>query len=89
MKQIQPACIKRKTELPHDRRPENLQLYLPVYSIFLLIYLITCFIEPVFFTWNNNVNLFTRVTPLIFAGMAQTFVLLTGGIDLSIGAIIG
>ena len=67
----------------------NLQIYLPVYSIFLLIYLITCFIEPVFFTWNNNVNLFTRVTPLIFAGMAQTFVLLTGGIDLSIGAIIG
>jgi ribose transport system permease protein len=67
----------------------NLQLYLPVYCILLLIYLATCFIEPTFFTWNNNVNLFTRITPLIFAGMAQTFVLLTGGIDLSIGAIIG
>lgn len=67
----------------------NLRLYLPVYSILMLIYALACFIEPTFFTWNNNVNLFTRITPLIFAGMAQTFVLLTGGIDLSIGAIIG
>ncbi len=46
-------------------------------------------IEPSFFTWNNNVNLFTRITPLIFAGMAQTIVVLTGGIDLSVGPIIG
>ena len=67
----------------------NIRLYLPVYSILILIYGVACFLEPAFFTWNNNVNLFSRITPLIFAGMAQTFVLLTGGIDLSIGAIIG
>lgn len=70
-------------------RQRNLRLYIPVYSIFFLIYLAACLIEPSFFTWNNNVNLFTRVTPLIFAGMAQTFVVLTGGIDLSLGSIIG
>ena len=67
----------------------NLRLYIPVYSIFALIYFTACLIEPSFFTWNNNVNLFTRITPLIFAGMAQTCVVLTGGIDLSVGAIIG
>ncbi len=67
----------------------DIGLYLPVYIIFLLIYIFACFLEPNFFTWNNNVNLFTRITPLIFAGMAQTFVILTGGIDLSIGSIIG
>ena len=66
----------------------NIRLYLPVYSILILIYGFACFVEPAFFTWNNNVNLFSRVTPLIFAGMAQTFVLLTGGIDLSIGKVI-
>lgn len=70
-------------------RQRNLRLYIPVYSIFFLIYIVACLIEPSFFTWNNNVNLFTRITPLIFAGMAQTFVVLTGGIDLSVGAIIG
>ncbi|PID57786.1 sugar ABC transporter ATP-binding protein [candidate division KSB3 bacterium] len=67
----------------------DFHLYIPVYSIFLLIYCTACFIEPSFFTWNNNVNLFTRITPLILAGMAQTCVVLTGGIDLSVGAIIG
>ena len=70
-------------------RQRNLRLYIPVYSIFFTIYIVACFIEPTFFTWNNNVNLFTRITPLIFAGMAQTFVILTRGIDLSIGSIIG
>jgi ribose transport system permease protein len=70
-------------------RQRNLRLYIPVYSIFFTIYILACFIEPTFFTWNNNSNLFTRITPLIFAGMAQTFVILTGGIDLSIGSIIG
>ena len=70
-------------------RQRNLRLYIPVYSIFFLIYIVACLIEPSFFTWNNNVNLFTRITPLIFAGMAQTFVVLTGGIDLSVGSIIG
>jgi ribose transport system permease protein len=70
-------------------RQRNIGMYLPVYAIFLLIYLVACFIEPSFFTWNNNVNLFTRITPLILAGIAQTLVILTGGIDLSIGGIIG
>jgi ribose transport system permease protein len=70
-------------------RQRNLGMYLPVYAIFLLIYLLACFIEPTFFTWANNVNLFTRITPLIIVGIAQTLVILTGGIDLSIGGIIG
>ena len=67
----------------------DLRLYFPVYAIFLGIYVIAGVIEPSFFTWRNNVNLFTRITPLIFAGMAQSLVLLGGGIDLSIGSVIG
>lgn len=70
-------------------KQKNLRLLIPVYAIFLLIYVVACFIEPTFFTWGNNVNLFTRITPLVLVGIAQTYVVLTGGIDLSIGAIIG
>jgi len=70
-------------------RQRNTRLYIPVYSIFIVIYIFAGLLEPNFFSWRNNVNLFTRITPLIFAGMAQTFVILTGGIDLSIGSIIG
>jgi ribose transport system permease protein len=67
----------------------NLRLLIPVYAIFILIYAGACILEPTFFTWGNNVNLFTRITPLVMVGIAQTYVVLTGGIDLSIGAIIG
>jgi ribose transport system permease protein len=67
----------------------NLRLLIPVYAIFILIYVAACILEPTFFTWGNNVNLFTRITPLVLVGIAQTYVVLTGGIDLSIGAIIG
>jgi len=70
-------------------KQQNIRLYIPIYIVVMLIYIIAGSIEPAFLSWNNNVNLFTRITPLILAGMAQTFVILTGGIDLSIGAIIG
>ena len=59
-------------------KQKNLRLVGPVYAIFFLIYLVACIIEPTFFTWDNNVNLFTRITPLIIVGIAQTLVILTG-----------
>ncbi|GHV42676.1 ribose import permease protein RbsC [Synergistales bacterium] len=66
----------------------DIRLYLPVYIIVLIVYLVAGFMSRDFFTWRNNVNLFSRVTPLILAGLAQTFVILGGGIDLSIGSMI-
>lgn len=70
-------------------KQEYLRLLLPVYVIFLIIYIIASIIEPTFYTWGNNINLFTRIAPLIIVGVAQTIVILIGGIDLSLGAIIG
>ncbi|MDR1733094.1 MAG: ABC transporter permease [Synergistaceae bacterium] len=66
----------------------DLRLYLPVYLIVVLVYLVAGYLSPDFFTWRNNVNLFSRVTPLVLAGLAQTIVTLSGGLDLSIGSII-
>jgi ribose transport system permease protein len=63
-------------------------MYLPVYAIVLAVYIFAGWQSASFFTWNNNVNLFGRVTPLILAGLAQTVVILTGGIDLSVGSMI-
>jgi ribose transport system permease protein len=70
-------------------RSRDLRLFVPVYVVFLLIYVAASIVEPTFFTWRNNVNLFTRITPLVIVGIAQTLVILTGGIDLSLGASIG
>lgn len=70
-------------------KQRNAYMYFPVYVAAIGIYLLAGIIQPRFLTWTNNVNLLTRIVPLLFAGIAQTFVLLTGGIDLSVGAIIG
>ncbi|MDR1520935.1 MAG: ABC transporter permease [Planctomycetota bacterium] len=69
-------------------RGRDLRIYLPVYCIVLAAYVFAGWRSGNFFTWNNNVNLFSRVTPLILAGLAQTLVILTGGIDLSLGSMI-
>jgi len=69
-------------------KQQDLSLYLPIYVIVIVVYVIAGIVEPSFFTWNNNIFLFTRITPLVLAGLAQTFIMLTGGIDLSIGSII-
>ncbi|MCC8181358.1 MAG: ABC transporter permease [Planctomycetes bacterium] len=69
-------------------RGRDLKIFLPVYAVVLVVYVFAGVKSENFFTWSNNVNLFGRVAPLILAGLAQTFVLLCGGIDLSIGSMI-
>lgn len=69
-------------------RERSLKMFLPVYLIVLAVFIFAGIRSDTFLTWNNMVNLFSRVTPLILAGLAQTFVILGGGIDLSVGPII-
>lgn len=71
------------TELRRD-----LRMYLPVYLVVIAVYVAASFLSDDFFTWPNNVNLFGRVAPLVLAGLAQTLVVLGGGLDLSIGSMI-
>ncbi len=42
-----------------------------------------------FLTWRNFSNLFQQMIVLGIASLGQTFVMLTGGIDLAIGALVG
>lgn len=46
-------------------------------------------INPAFFSVNNTTNLLRQVVPIMIIGMGQSFVLITGGIDLSIGSVAG
>lgn len=64
----------------------NLQSYLTI-IIFALFIVVINVIEPRFLSVNNILNVFrqTSVNAIIAAGM--TFVILTGGIDLSVGSI--
>ena len=46
-------------------------------------------INPLFFSGNNSANLLRQVAPILIIGIGQSFVLITGGIDLSIGSVAG
>jgi ribose transport system permease protein len=46
-------------------------------------------INPSFFSSDNMTNLLRQVVPIMIIGMGQSYVLITGGIDLSIGSVAG
>ncbi|MBN2656154.1 MAG: ABC transporter permease [Spirochaetales bacterium] len=46
-------------------------------------------INPAFFSRENTLNLLRQVVPILIIGMGQSYVLITGGIDLSIGSVAG
>ncbi len=46
-------------------------------------------INPAFFSNENTANLLRQVVPILIIGMGQSYVLITGGIDLSIGSVAG
>lgn len=51
-------------------------------------YLIMALVAPGFFTVNNSWNLLFNLLPLLIVSIGQTYVMLTGGIDLSVTSII-
>lgn len=46
-------------------------------------------INPLFFSSRNLSNLSRQIAPIILIGIAQSYVLVTGNIDLSIGSVVG
>lgn len=46
-------------------------------------------INPTFFSWRNISNLLRQIAPILLIGIGQSYVLITGNIDLSIGSIVG
>lgn len=51
-------------------------------------YLLMAVVAPGFFTVNNSWNLLFNLLPLLIVSIGQTYVMLTGGIDLSVTSII-
>ncbi len=61
---------------------------LGVYLAFILISILFSFMSPYFLTLNNIRNILIQNADMVILAMGQTFVILTGGIDLSVGSII-
>lgn len=64
---------------------ENLDKYKSLIGLVLLCVVIT-FVSPAFMTLSNISNVFTQVSTNAIIAVGMTFVILTGGIDLSVGS---
>jgi len=60
---------------------------LVAYLVLAGLYAISALISPSFRTFVNFKHLLLQTTPLIIVGVAQSLVMLSGGVDLSVGAI--
>src|SRR5208282_803462 len=67
----------------------NLGRAVPSWLLVALLALVALALSPTFRTSGNFSNLLRQLGPLALAALAQSIVFIAGGIDLSIGAVIG
>lgn len=59
------------------------------YIMMLIVFVVYVSSQPHFFSAYGIKSTFDQFQPLVYAALAQTMVILTGGVDLSVGATIG
>jgi ribose transport system permease protein len=62
---------------------------LTVTSGLILMCVVFSILNPVFFSSKNVSNLLRQIAPILLIGIGQSYVLITGNIDLSIGSVVG
>lgn len=62
---------------------------LGIISVFITICAIIAMVNPVFFSGINVVNILRTSSYVIIVGIAVTYVFISGGLDLSVGSLIG
>ncbi len=55
----------------------------------ILLCIVFGIINPVFFSYRNISNLLRQIAPILLIGIGQSYVCITGNIDLSIGSVVG
>lgn len=57
-----------------------------VLFVFIVLILLCSLLTPSFFTWNNFMSIFRNCSAVGVIALGMTFVIITGGIDLSVGS---
>jgi ribose transport system permease protein len=81
---VQEAAVKKQ-----PNAGVNLLLGLTLLGLLLLMWLALSFATNTFWTENNLTNLARQGAMIAILAIGETFVIITGGIDLSVGAIVG
>lgn len=68
---------------------ENYKSEVTMGGVLIIMYIFLCFMSPVFFTVRNMTNILSSVGFTAILALGQTFVMLTGGTDLSVGSVLG
>lgn len=55
----------------------------------ILLCIVFSILNPKFFSPSNMSNLLRQISPILLIGIGQSFVLITGNIDLSLGSVVG
>ena len=58
-----------------------------VFGMLVVLIVASTLLSPVFLTWGNITNVLRQLTPLMLVSLGMLLVILTGGIDLSVGSI--
>ena len=59
-----------------------------VFAVFAIIFIISCFLSPKFIKMTNLLNIMRQISMFGILAVGMTFVIVSGGIDLSVGAVI-
>ena len=79
-------------EIVVRKRPNagvNVLLGLTLLGLLVLMWVILAFATPTFWTENNIANLARQGSMIAILAIGETFVIITAGIDLSVGAVVG
>ncbi|UGX88556.1 ABC transporter permease [Phyllobacterium meliloti] len=71
------------------KRRFNVLFGLTLFALLLVLWLVLSLATDSFWTGNNIANLLRQGSMIAILAIGQTFVIITGGIDLSVGAIVG
>ncbi len=86
------TAADKKTEAPDEERSESrLSRFLGVqgfatFVVFFVIFVFLSIASPAFLTADNLIGLLRQVAMLMIASVGMTFLIIAGGIDLSIGS---
>lgn len=77
------------TVVEKPKRNYNILFGLTLLALLLLLWILLSLTTSSFATGNNMANLLRQGSMIAILAVGQTFVIITGGIDLSVGAIVG
>lgn len=80
---------KQKSNLKKIFQTRGMGQVITVSGGLIVLLLVFSFLNPNFFSQRNISNLLRQIAPIILIGVGQSYVLITGNIDLSIGSVIG